>query len=277
MATIIIPAHNESSVVEKTLKSLLGAIEESDQVIVSCNGCHDDTAEIARRFVPRIAVIETSIASKTVALNLGDKVAKSFPRIYMDADVQLSPGALTKIKQALASGAWQALSPSVSMDMSASSWAVRSYYDIWLSLPYCQSGMLGAGVYALSEIGRSRFNEFPDLIADDGYVRALFQEHERGRVVDAFSIVKAPTSLYWLIKIKTRSRLGAIQLKLRYPELVSNEAKNYSGAVLSILKRPAKWIKFAVYVYVNLVSRFLAKRWLARLEGYQWEKDASSR
>lgn len=277
MASIIIPAHNEGTVLEETLKSLLNATKDDDQVIVSCNGCHDDTVVIARNFSPRVTVIETSIASKIVGLNLGDRVAVHFPRIYMDADVQLTPGSLDKIKQAFASGVWQALSPSVSMDLSISSWAVRAYYDIWLSMPYCQSGMLGAGVYALSEAGRSRFGEFPNLIADDGYVRTLFREHERGRVVDAFSIVKAPASLYWLIKIKTRSRLGAMQLKLKHPELGANEEKNYSGALWKVLKNPAKWIKFAVYVYVNLVSRFLAKRRLAKLESYKWEKDISSR
>lgn len=277
MTSIILPAFNEAEVIEKSIRSLLEEIGPDDEIIVSCNGCHDDTAQRAKRFASRITVLETPVASKVMALNRGDQIATSFPRVYMDADVQLTRGSLDKIKQAFTSGVWQALSPSVSMDLSASSWAVRAYYDIWLSMPYCQSGMLGAGVYALSEAGRSRFGEFPNLIADDGYVRALFREHERGRVADAFSIVKAPASLYWLIKIKTRSRLGAMQLKLKHPELGANEEKNYSGALWNVLKNPEKWIKFTVYVYVNFVSRFLAKRRLAKLESYKWEKDISSR
>jgi glycosyltransferase involved in cell wall biosynthesis len=277
MVSIIIPAYNESAVMERTLRSLLEQVAADDEIIVSCNGCSDDTASIARCLEPRVRVVETPVPSKTFALNLGDRLAGSFPRIYMDADVRLSAGALEKIKEKLASGPRMAFSTSVSMDLSASSWAVRAYYDIWLSLPYCQRGMIGAGVYALSKAGRERFGEFPDLIADDGYVRALFREHERGCVEDAFTLVKAPASLYWLIRIKTRSRLGGMELKLKYPELLVNEEKNYLRALWWVIKDPRKWIKFAVYVYVNSVSRVLAMKRLAKLESYQWEKDISSR
>ena len=61
-----------------------------------------------------------------------------------------------------------------SIDLRGSSLAVRAYYRIWLRLPYVREGMIGVGVYALSEEGRRRFGEFPEVIADDGYVRMLF-------------------------------------------------------------------------------------------------------
>jgi hypothetical protein len=232
---------------------------------------------VARQHSPRVSVVETSVASKVCALNMGDELAHFYPRIYMDADICLSDDSFGVLEASLSSGPWLAVSPDPVMDLSSSSWPVRAYYDIWLSMPYCRKGMLGAGVYALSEEGRRRFEKFPDLIADDGYVRALFKEHERGKVEAAKAIVKAPANLYWLIKIKTRSRLGAMQLRLKYPELVSNEEKNYSGALLSVLASPGRWFKFAVYAFVNLASRFFAKRKLAELENYQWEKDVSSR
>ena len=41
-------------------------------------------------------------------------------------------------------------------------------------------------------------------------------------------------------------------------------------------RHPLKWPK-EVSVYMNLLSRLLAKRRLKNLAGYQWEKDASSR
>lgn len=277
MAAIIIPAYNESAVIERTILSLLDQVSPDDEIIVSCNGCLDETAAIARRFEPRVKVLETAVSSKTVALNLADQQASCYPRIYMDADVRLSDGTLEKIKQALSGDRWLALSPSVMMDFSVASWAVRAYYDIWLSLPYCQSGMIGAGIYALNEAGRKRFGKFPDIIADDGYVRAVFRENERGRVEEAFSVVKAPASLYWLVKIKTRSRLGGMELARKYPELIANEEKKYLGSLCGVLRNPSRWPKFVVYVYVNVVSRILARRRFAALESYQWEKDVSSR
>ena len=277
MTSIIIPAHNEAAVFVQTLETLLGQVRPEDVVTVVCNGCSDATADVARRFASRVTVLETAVPSKTNALNLGDGQGGAFPRVYMDADVTLSRGALEKIAQALDSGPWLAVSPTPVMQLEGASWAVRAYYDIWLSLPYCRSGMLGAGVYALSEAGRKRFGEFPDVIADDGYVRALFKEQERGNVAGAFSYVRAPANLHWLMKIKTRSRLGQKELAARFPALVSNEVKDYRGGLLGVLRNPLKWPKVLVYLYVSVMSRILAQRRMANVKAYRWEKDLSSR
>ena len=277
MSTIILPAHNESTVIAKTLESLLRQVEDGDEIIVVSNGCTDETEAIARSFEPRITVINTPIPSKVNALNLGDQCARTYPRIYMDADITLADGALGVIKQTLASGQYLAVAPDPIMDLGGSSWAVKAYYDIWLSMPFCQSGMIGAGVYALSEEGRKRFDHFPDVIADDGFVRALFKEHERGKAIGAKSIVRAPATLYWLMKIKVRSRMGQMQLANRYPELIKNEQKNHSGGILSTLRYPFNWPKVIVYLYISVMSRILARRRLVNIAAYQWEKDISSR
>lgn len=277
MSTIILPAHNESGVIAETLESLLRQVEKDDEVIVVSNGCEDETETIARSFEPRISVVNTPIPSKINALNLGDQCARTYPRIYMDADIRLADGALSAMKQALSAGHYLALSPDPLMDFGGSSWAVKAYYDIWLSMPFCQSGMIGAGVYALSEEGRKRFDHFPDVIADDGFVRALFKEHERGKVIGAKSIVRAPATLYWLMKIKVRSRMGQMQLAKMYPELIKNEHKNHSGGILSTLINPFNWPKVIVYLYVSVMSRILARRRLVNVAEYRWEKDISSR
>ncbi len=277
MSTIILPAHNESGVIAETLESLLRQVDEGDEIIVICNGCKDETEAIARSFEPRITVINTPIPSKVNALNLGDQRARSYPRIYMDADIRMADGALGLIKKTLAAGHYLAVSPEPLMDFGGSSWAVRAYYDIWLALPFCQSGMMGAGVYALSEEGRKRFDRFPDVIADDGFVRALFKEHERGKVIGAKSIVRAPATLSWLMKIKVRSRMGQMQLAKMYPELIKNEHKNLSGGVLSTLIKFFNWPKAIVYLYVSIMTRILARSRLVNIAAYQWEKDISSR
>ena len=277
MTAVVIPAHNEAAVIERTLVALLGQATPEDEIIVVCNGCSDNTVGVARRFAPRVTVLETEVPSKTNALNLGDRQARSFPRIYLDADVILAEGALGRLARALESGRWLAVSPDPVMILEGTSWVVRAYYDIWLSLPYCRSGMIGAGVYALSKTGRARFGDFPKVIADDGYVRALFTEDERGRVEDAHSMIRAPASLRWLLKIKTRSRLGGMELAIKFPGLLANEAKDYSGALRGMIAHPFNWPKVLVYLYVNLVSRLMARRRLKNLSQYQWEKDLSSR
>ena len=91
MISIIVPAYNESTVIARALAAITaGAKRDEIDVIVVCNGCTDDTASKAREFGPPIRVIETSVGNKAHALNVGDKAARSFPRIYADSDVVIS-------------------------------------------------------------------------------------------------------------------------------------------------------------------------------------------
>ncbi|MGB3209081.1 MAG: glycosyltransferase [Desulforhopalus sp.] len=278
MISIIIPAHNEENVIARTLQPLVqGVIEGWLEVVVVCNGCSDNTPEVARSVSGAIKCIETPIPSKTNALNLGDAVAKGFPRFYLDADIVLSLESIQQVAAVLNSGRFLAAAPQMQMDIRHASWSVRSYYEVWNQLPYVQEGMIGTGVYALSEEGRKRFAEFPQIIADDGYVRALFQMHERTTVNSCCSLVRGPLTLEGLLKIKTRSRLGVYELKQKYPDLQRNEDKRYGNAVFKILSKVSLWPMIPVYLYVNLRTRLLAKKH-TRYVGYTgWHRDDSSR
>jgi len=277
MTSVIVPVHNEAAVIERCLRALLNEVEPDDEIIVVCNGCTDDSEAIARRFEPRITVKVASRASKALALNLGDTAATQFPRVYLDADVVVGHGTLSRLTAALTGGRYLAAAPVPRMDFQRSTWPVRAYYRVWLSMPYCQAGLLGAGVYALSEAGRARFSDFPDLISDDGFVRANFREDERGSVSDAYVTVSAPARLRWLLKIKTRSRAGQFELKQRFPDLIANERKDYGSGVRTMLRNPDNWLPAMVYLYVVLITRWQASRMLGAHENIGWEKDHSSR
>jgi len=276
--TIIIPAHNEENVIRKTLTELLpGASSGEIQVIIVCNGCTDKTSEIVASFGEVFRCIETPLPSKTNALNLGDAVASGFPRIYQDADVVLTQKTIFEIAQVLQSGRFLAVAPKMRMDFRNASWLVRSYYEVWQQLPYVREGMIGTGVYALSEEGRKRFDSFPEIIADDGYVRALFKSDERTSVDSCYSLVRAPLALEGLVKIKTRSRLGVYELRRKFPELQLNEEKKYLSVMGTLLVKVWLWPKILVYLYVNFKSRFLAKKH-ARAFGFTgWQRDETSR
>jgi len=276
MTSIIIPAHNEERVIERCLSQFVCAVQDEDfEVIVVCNGCTDQTASIVENLGDNFICIETDKASKTHALNIGDKIACSFPRIYLDADVSISTNAVTALSDTLDRG-YLAASTEVRMDLSSCTWPVKAYYDVWLSLPYCKTGMMGAGLYALSEQGRRHFDQFPDLIADDGYVRCLFNESERGVTHGHYSVVTAPRNISGLIKIKTRSRLGRYQLKEKFPEIINNEVKDYRSATRDLLFDIKSWPKVLVYLAINIVSRIRASLQLKN-NMLTWERDDSSR
>jgi glycosyltransferase involved in cell wall biosynthesis len=279
MISVIIPAHNESVVLGRTLDTMLADQQPGElDVIVVCNGCTDETAEIARRFGPTVRVIETDIASKVAALNLGDRAACGFPRIYVDADISLSINDLRSLASELASGRVLAVAPHPTFDLCGCSWPVRAYYAIHSMLPASSEGIGGSGVYALSELGRDRFDEFPNLVADDGFVRLQFVPSERRTLRECQSVVRAPRTLHDLLAIKTRSQFGSFQLRRRYPYLWRANIGASNGAALKrICFTPWLWPRLAVYILVKVIVRRRARKRLHTEAVIAWDRDDTSR
>jgi glycosyltransferase involved in cell wall biosynthesis len=277
--SVVIAAHDEEEVLGRCLDALLPTASTELEIVVVCNGCTDATADVARGYGDRVHVIETPVASKTAALNLGDRRVSGFPRFYVDADVTLALESVRRIAKRLVEGDALAAAPAMAVDLRGCSPAVRAYYRIWTRMPYVRDGMIGVGVYAVSEDGRRRFEEFPDVIADDGYVRMLFGPDERVRVDDAPVRVYAPERLSDLVRIKTRSRLGRYELGQRFPDLAASErtTKSYRDAVWSIVLRPWLWPAAVCYALVVLQSRRRARGQLTSVNDYVWERDHSSR
>lgn len=284
MTAVIIPAFNEAASIDETLRAVLDSAGDRDvEVIVVCNGCTDDTAQRARRHEPRVRVIETPKGSKTNALNLGDEAAVSFPRLYLDADVVISKTLIADLVQSLDDPQPRVAYPNVHYDLEASSAAVRAFYDVWRSMPYNRPGRIGVGVYAMNRAGRERFGRFPDLIADDGFVRGQFTGDECRIVETCFTTVRAPATLRSLVKIKTRSRLGLYQLRRLHPDVMrrhhvpSARHRIASGEdrSRSIVGRTLGGL--SVYLLVNVITRMRAAVQARSLEHYCWERDESTR
>lgn len=280
MISVVIPAHNEESVLSRCLEALLVDAKPGElEIVVVCNGCTDRTARVGREFGEAVRVIEIEVASKIAALNAGDDHVSGFPRFYLDADIVLDTRALRAVARALDDRPLMAAAPRALVDLRGASLGVRSFYRFWQRTPYYEEGMIGCGVYALTEAARSRFGIFPDLIADDGYVRALFSGEERGTVESAQVTIFAPRTVRDLIRAKTRSRLGVYQLAMRFPDLIKRDqgGKRYGSALRRALTRPGLWLSIPFYLAINLVARFRARRQLADLGGYTWERDDSTR
>lgn len=278
MFSVVIPAHNEATVIGRCLGSLLDGLQDADfEIIVVCNGCRDNTAEIARGF-PGVNVIELEEASKVAALNAGDKAASGFPRAFIDADIELKGTDLLVSLQKFQDPKVGVVAPKLLVDLSGSDLLVKAFYNIWMRLPYFSGGqMVGSGVFILSEAGRQRFQAFPQLIADDGYVRSLFSSGERLTAEDCRFKIFAPKTVADLIKIKTRVRFGNMELNLKYPQL-NIGSENSPGALASlVMRRP--WLLGAaiVYAYVQWQTKRNAAQRMAIADFSTWERDESSR
>ena len=274
-ASVLIPAYNEEALIGGVLDSLTSGLEPGEvEVFVLCNGCRDRTAAIAREFEDRgVRVIEIERASKTNALNVGDSEAAVFPRIYLDGDVQLSSRSLRLLVERLSMGDVPAAEPRPRFETGASSLAVRIYYSVWQALHGQEPGRVGSGVVALSAGGRERFGEFPEIIADDAYLRRQFARGELVHAPGATSFVQAPRDLSSLVKIKTRSRRGSVELERLFPSMELDGP----GLLQRLGRVPVRlWLLVPAYLFITLWIRRSSRQALAaRFEG--WERDESSR
>lgn len=272
MISVVIPAHNEEQVIGRCLRSLLDGPDDLEVVVVA-NGCTDRTAAVAAAHGPRVQVLETPVASKVAALNLGDAHVRAFPRLYVDADVELSGASAHAVADALRAGAGLAAAPAVRFALAGRPWHVRAYYRVWSALPFAQEGVGAGGVYALSAQGRARFDTFPDLGADDLFIRERFTADERLRVAGAQVVVHPPLTLRSLIKI--RARVLAANREYAARGYALGPGAGLRGCLHALRARPALWPSAAWYVAVQCAARLWSRR--PSRGSRPWDRDETSR
>ena len=244
--------------------------------MVACDGCEDDTAVVARGF-DGVSVLELAHGGKPAALNAGDRVSTRFPRFYVDADVVVTAAALHEVAGRMSEPV-EAGAPSSVVDTSRSSFLVGRYYDVWTRLPYLSRGLVGSGVVGVSEAGRSRFGEFPDVIADDDFVRRLFSVHERVASTEETFTITAPRTVGALIRVKTRSRLGVLQLDEIYgPAEIDTSSGSARRALFELARQPRFWVSIAIYSTIRSMTHWRATRRVRNRDFAGWERDETSR
>ena len=263
MLSIIIPAYNEAGVVGRCLASVLAAEDPGCpvEVIVSANACRDGTVEraraheaVARRRGWRFLVIDRPEPGKPGALNAGDAAAQGANRLYLDADVEIERGMLRALAAALAVPAPRFVSGGLVMEAPAHRRFARLYARLWAKLPFMARTVPGCGLYAVNAAGRARWGAFPDVLADDTYVRLLFAPAERIAVSARYHWPVAE-GFGSLVRVRRRQRAGVIEIAARYPEIMANEDKPRLGGTGALRLALGDPLGFAAYGAVGLAVR----------------------
>lgn len=283
---MIVPAHDEEAVIGRLLRRLTatagtpgGARATPPRIIVVCNGCSDGTADAARAHAG-VTVLETAVPSKHAALRLGDAHADDdFPRVYLDADVELDADAVRALAAALEAPGVLAVAPTRVIPRRGASRPVRWYYDVWESIPGVQTGLFGRGAVALSREGHARLQDMPELLSDDLAVSSAFEEHERAVVSEAVVVVHPPRHWADLVRRRVRVVTGTRQA---YEGTASGnlriDSRTGSGDLLRVVRAdPRLWLKVPVFLLTTLVARRRAARAVAAGDFTTWLRDESSR
>jgi glycosyltransferase involved in cell wall biosynthesis len=276
-ASVVIPAHNEETVVGRLLTSLAEGLDGAAlDVVVACNGCTDRTAEIASEHGARVVVVPEP--SKIAALNAADEVARGFPRFYVDADVVLTGRAVLDVARALEEPGALAAAPPAHLDTTGRPWTVRAFYRVWEAVQDANHMPAGSGVYAMNAAGRARFDRFPDVVADDLFVRNVFTRDERRAPATDAVLVEAPHTLAALLARRIRVYAGNAQVAAD-PELSrlpgGREPRTPWWKVVA--RRPALIPAATVFVAVNGVAKLRARRLGRRGRAVAWGRDETTR
>ncbi len=275
MVSVIIPAHNEEQVIARLLSGLVGA-DPGLEIVVVCNGCSDRTAELAASF-PGVRVLETAIPSKHEALRLGASATSGYPRVHVDADVEISREALLNLAGALAASDALVAAPRRIIPRTGASALVRCYYDIWERLPQVQAGLFGRGVVALSEAGCERLSALPELMSDDLAASSAFDHAERLVVDSATVVVHPPRTWTDLIRRRVRACTGTAQAYAGAHSMRTDSRTSSRDLVQILRQGPTLFPKVLVFLAVTALARRRARRAVREGDFTTWLRDNSSR
>lgn len=281
--SVIIPAHNEEAVIGRCLRHMLaGAPADAMQVIVAANGCSDRTVEIARAVSPAVRVLDLPVGSKTEAINAANRIADHFPRIYVDADVEVTYAALAALAQALREPDVMTAAPAIRMDLSHCTWPMRAYYRAWLRQPYARAGKGGAGCYGLSQAALAAVGEFPPIIGDDIWIHTRFPDEQKrylsadetGQAV--YSVVRPPRTAREQMRVEARRQNGNAEVRRHYPSPYFANA-SHGGGWRAALRSGTHPVDLVVFFAMKLVARLMA-HWNHKFGSAKaWTRDLSTR
>lgn len=263
--SVIIPANNEAGYIGPCLHALAnqildGLAPQQAEVIVAANACTDATlteTEAARGALEqvgwRVQVIDIATPGKLNAMNTAEATATGRVLVYLDADVICEPAMMAALVAELDTDAPLYASGHLVVAPSQS-WVTRRFAKTWQNLPFMTTNVQGAGLFATNRRGRARWAQFPDIIADDGFVRLMFAPHER---------IKVNAIYHWpmvdgfkrLVQVRRRQDAGVRELTQEFPDLLKNESKPPMGLrdhLSLFIKMP---VSYMIYVAVMLAVK----------------------
>ncbi|UAL45120.1 glycosyltransferase family 2 protein [Shewanella inventionis] len=284
LISIIIPAYNEEALIADTLLNYCGLGKGVDiELLVICNGCVDKTYELSKNICSRLKiknkVYDLPVGSKTAAINKGVEVSNGDYLLIQDADVVLTCEDIKNLVSEIDSQSvltYASVKPLFVFDVKTSL-LVKLYYGFLSKTPAFKKGMVSAGIYLVKRDCLKGIFPLPQVIADDGYIKASFGTEKLVLLSKVRTKVRVPKKFFDLIKIKTRSNFGNFQLKKEF-NISPSGGDNSKLNILKIAYKERVVLSLFVYIFVVIISKFRAKiQLIVNKNKIGWERDESSR
>lgn len=264
---VIIPARGESMMLQRVLVALLCDAAGADlKVVVVANGAgRGQLAAEAQRFYPafaaeghRLCVLQSPLDGKAAALNLGDEERRGCGVLYLDADTVILPGTIDAIIAALATDRPRLAAPPPVL-VRPGAWLARGFARTWMRSPAIADDVFGGGCYAANSEGRERWGRFPDLAADDLFVRSRFGSDERFQCSAGGFLLTLPEGRA-LVATKTRWNRGNAFLRAEVKGAAGLPRINRLAELLGRVRSLPDGVALFAFLLVVLLSRLCRQR-----------------
>jgi cellulose synthase/poly-beta-1,6-N-acetylglucosamine synthase-like glycosyltransferase len=198
--TIVVPAHNEETVIEAKIRNCLELQYPADrlEVLVVSDGSTDRTDEIAARCAAGpVRLIRRAREGKAAALNAAARVATGDILVFTDANSRLEPGALARLTESFADPAVggvcgnRELRPRSGADATQGGEGLYWRYDKWQKRLESEIGSIFAADGTLYAVRRSSFVPIGDRAqADDIAVSTRV-------VLQGYRLLFEPAAVAW--------------------------------------------------------------------------------
>jgi glycosyltransferase involved in cell wall biosynthesis len=253
---VIIPARDEPAAgLARCLDRLLadGAALDLAVIVVANGPAHAAVAAATDRYVRGFAgalrVVTTPVSGKANALNVGDRHRRGGAVVYLDADVVLLPGTLLALADALQGRSPRFAAPRRRL-APARGCLTRAYARVWESLPGVAADV-GSGCYGVNAAGRDRWGSFPNLLADDAFVRTRFAADECV-IAGPGAVVRMPEGVD-LVRAVRRWRTGNAQLRT-----AAGSSADVGGGLVRNLAhlaaRPGLWADLSAFAAITAAA-----------------------
>lgn len=238
--SVIIPAYNESKVIERTILSVLASRGVAVEVLVMDDGSTDDTADVVSRafyFEPRVKLHKLKNGGKARALNEGFKLASHEVVIALDADTIFLPDTIVELARkfddprvaAVAGRAavgntqhfvarWQALEYVIGQAIERRAWHLLGVVGV---VPGAVGAWHRDAVLAVGGFGT-------DTLAEDCDLTITLQVHgwKVSYAPDAVALTEAPETVQALLKQRFRWCFGVLQTVWKHKRAMIAPPKN---------------------------------------------------
>jgi len=231
--TVIIPAYNEETVVEKTIQAAIDAPYPHKEIIFVDDGSTDGTLNVVLKYKKQIKVVHQENGGKATALNTGVRYSRGEIIVIIDADTIIARNGLLEIVKGFTNENVVAVAGNIKIRNRVNLLTNCQALEYVTAIQIMRRALDFFGAITIVPGALGAFRRKPIVQAGGYKTDTLVEDYDltmkllkSGKIIkasnDAISFCETPESLYDYYKQRKRWYRGNLQILRRHSDAISN-------------------------------------------------------